>query len=90
VFSQPVATTHASVVQAFPSSQDLVPPPAVQAPDAQVFTAVHVSPAHEAGTHDVPSVASLHSVVVFAVEHTRHASSGFACPSAKQVPAIRQ
>jgi hypothetical protein len=90
VFSHPVAITQASVVHALPSSQFLVPPPAVHFPDVHVMDWVHHDPAHEAATQDVPSVASLQAAVFFAVAHTWHASPAFGWPSPWQMPPIRQ
>jgi hypothetical protein len=86
----PVAAPHTSVVHAFPSSHDAVPPPAMHCPAEHVFGNVQVNPAHEPARHCVPSVTFDHDVVPRAVSHTWHALDGFDWPFVQHVPSIRQ
>ena len=89
VFLHPAAV-HESVVQASPSSQACVAPPAEHCPATQVLAEVNVAPLQVAAAQIVPSDAGLHAVVLPEVAQTRQASSGFGWVSPQQVPWMSQ
>jgi hypothetical protein len=79
-FAQPLATLHESFVQACPSSQDDVPPPATHRPAWHVVGAVYASPLHAPSMQRVPSALPVHAVPDFVGSQTWHGCCGFGCP----------
>jgi hypothetical protein len=67
---------HASSVQVFPSSQDSLPPPPVQAPSTQVFPAFHTSPSQVPAMQPVPFAAFVQPFWLVDGRHLRQEFAG--------------